>query len=47
LIAKTFGGAVDGIGFDVIGLGEGGAFSLISTHECNDQSEGQRENLDA
>jgi hypothetical protein len=45
LTAMTFGGAVEGIGFDVRGLGDGGV-SLISTHDCNDQGDGQREDLD-
>ena len=41
----TLGGAVVGIGLDGRGLGEAG-ISLISMGECNDQGDGQREDLD-
>ena len=41
----TFGGGVAGIGFDLMGLGDGGLSSLISMQECNQERRNQREDL--
>lgn len=43
--AITLGGGAEGIGLDGAGLGETGV-SGISTGNCNDQGDHQREDLD-